>query len=454
MPIMSRNFFRLTLSLLLLACIFLTVLFAAANAFSHLAAEQIGRPPASGSKQQAREASRSTVLAMLGDATRLCPANATYLVQKGQQEFRLGGSAGPGGATAWDMDFARACVLAPSWSEPPRLWAQASWPMARKTAGEAPDKSGELFRRALLRNPTDAHTTYQMAKLAHWRASWSGQAAPESTGQICALLRRALDLAHNDPGLAPWCGEVESFADQACLESSPGYQSMREFKPASTRQWSLLGHRLGKKDRQTCNQAIPLLLKDMQARHLGYNSYQAVALGISRNKPYCGVKVLDAYVRHNPGDAAAWADYVEYLDYRRKFFSKDRIINTIGRARGSARPDCPSWAAMAAVACKLDDFELSGQLVDAALKLEPASIPALMVKGGCLMYQGKYKQAVTVYDEVTGLMPSNPQVWAQKGAAYLKSSDYVRALQAFHRALELDPGNAYAKQGLINMGIN
>ncbi|MFC2173426.1 tetratricopeptide repeat protein, partial [Acidobacteriota bacterium] len=54
--------------------------------------------------------------------------------------------------------------------------------------------------------------------------------------------------------------------------------------------------------------------------------------------------------------------------------------------------------------------------------------------------------------EAARLNPDSPQPWNTMGAIFLMQGDRSRAVQAFRKALSVDPENRIAKQQLIMIG--
>jgi tetratricopeptide (TPR) repeat protein len=77
-------------------------------------------------------------------------------------------------------------------------------------------------------------------------------------------------------------------------------------------------------------------------------------------------------------------------------------------------------------------------------------------EGTSLYYQGKYKEAIYVYDNLTKLDPGNVDAWYNEGLALESIGEYDSAIAAFDETINLNPKyiKAYYGKGLIFMHMN
>lgn len=70
---------------------------------------------------------------------------------------------------------------------------------------------------------------------------------------------------------------------------------------------------------------------------------------------------------------------------------------------------------------------------------------------GLLEYEGKYAQAVKIYDEVVAMCPNMATAYTRRGTAYMHQDDYVPAIADLTKAIELNPRDdeAYLNRALI-----
>lgn len=95
--------------------------------------------------------------------------------------------------------------------------------------------------------------------------------------------------------------------------------------------------------------------------------------------------------------------------------------------------------------------------LERAYELDPASVPALINLGGAYILTGRHKAAIPLLEAARDAEPDNAMIWTNLGAAYLGNpvlatpEQQIRAIQAFERALELNPAapNLHYNLGLI-----
>jgi superkiller protein 3 len=65
-----------------------------------------------------------------------------------------------------------------------------------------------------------------------------------------------------------------------------------------------------------------------------------------------------------------------------------------------------------------------------------------ILNGAFLFDQGKYDEAIQAFNKALEIDPKNADAWTGKGQALIKQEKYNDAIQAFDRSLEIDPKNA------------
>jgi tetratricopeptide (TPR) repeat protein len=84
-------------------------------------------------------------------------------------------------------------------------------------------------------------------------------------------------------------------------------------------------------------------------------------------------------------------------------------------------------------------------LLQKAHKLKPDNPDAALNLGGAFIMAGRHKHAVQVLEQAVTQAPAHAQLWINLGAAYLGNpvtatdERQQKALQAFYKALEIDP---------------
>jgi len=68
----------------------------------------------------------------------------------------------------------------------------------------------------------------------------------------------------------------------------------------------------------------------------------------------------------------------------------------------------------------------------------------LTIKGAALVVLGRYEEALQAFDKAIELDPQYADAWNNKGVALYELGRYKEALQAYDKAIELDPYDADA----------
>ena len=100
---------------------------------------------------------------------------------------------------------------------------------------------------------------------------------------------------------------------------------------------------------------------------------------------------------------------------------------------------------------KLDDYKLIKYIKIKISQLKdnrfPRSERAWNNKGLARYNQEKYDKAIEAYDKAIGLDPNYAMAWNGKGATFVKKSEYDKAIEAYDKAIGLDPNYAMAWNG-------
>jgi tetratricopeptide (TPR) repeat protein len=117
------------------------------------------------------------------------------------------------------------------------------------------------------------------------------------------------------------------------------------------------------------------------------------------------------------------------------------------------------WLRQGTEALHRGELDKAIRFLERASRLNPANPDAALNLAGAYILSKKFAQAVAVLEPLSEQEPHNPMVWTNLGAAYLgnpilaKDEDHQRAITAFERALELDPGapNVAYNLGLVHL---
>lgn len=86
---------------------------------------------------------------------------------------------------------------------------------------------------------------------------------------------------------------------------------------------------------------------------------------------------------------------------------------------------------------------------ETALSYAPEHIDALNLRSMSLVRLGAMDQAVDNMDTALSHEPENPRVHTNRGWSLLYANEHAKALDAFREALRLDPGLAWAQEGML-----
>ena len=77
-------------------------------------------------------------------------------------------------------------------------------------------------------------------------------------------------------------------------------------------------------------------------------------------------------------------------------------------------------------------------------------------KGNALYNQGKYNEAIQAYDKAIQLNPIYAESWSNKGFALVNQGKYSDAIRAFDKAIQLNPQDtdAWVGKGKPYRGTN
>jgi tetratricopeptide (TPR) repeat protein len=95
--------------------------------------------------------------------------------------------------------------------------------------------------------------------------------------------------------------------------------------------------------------------------------------------------------------------------------------------------------------------------LERANELDPESVPVHINLGGAYVMAGRHREAIPLLEAARDAEPKNAMIWINLGAAYLgnpvlaTSEQQMQAIEAFERALELNPAapSVHYNLGLI-----
>jgi tetratricopeptide (TPR) repeat protein len=120
------------------------------------------------------------------------------------------------------------------------------------------------------------------------------------------------------------------------------------------------------------------------------------------------------------------------------------------------RVDVPGLLSRALIASASGNYPQALSLFDDILEVEPSNVNALIGKAVAYRRSGKPQEAVNCLDLVLGVQPNNASALLNRGNILIEAEDYDGALDAFDRLTQLYPGDeeAWSAQGdvLVKMG--
>jgi len=120
------------------------------------------------------------------------------------------------------------------------------------------------------------------------------------------------------------------------------------------------------------------------------------------------------------------------------------------------RVDVPGLLSRALIASASGNYTQALSLFDDILEVEPSNVNALIGKAVAYRRSGKPQEAVNCLDLVLGVQPGNASALLNRGNILLEEEDFDGALDAFDRLAQMYPGDeaAWAAQGdvLVKMG--
>lgn len=127
-----------------------------------------------------------------------------------------------------------------------------------------------------------------------------------------------------------------------------------------------------------------------------------------------------------------------------------KVIEELAKSELSAteaRADLLTSVAVAQAATgKTEDAQKS---IATVLSIQGEYPPALIVQARLQAGAGDLEGAIKLFDKVLGSSPSNHDAWKFKGDAYAAQSDYVKAAEAYRKAIEVRPDFVVAHAALV-----
>ncbi|OYX23788.1 MAG: hypothetical protein B7Z16_01760 [Algoriphagus sp. 32-45-6] len=179
-------------------------------------------------------------------------------------------------------------------------------------------------------------------------------------------------------------------------------------------------------------------------------SLQEIALLIEKSDWPSAVQSLNGYLENHPGDTTALLmraqSYTEIGDFDRALTDFKAILDQ--------NPDHqPALLSRGDLFFRTGRYELAiGDWTDyLSLVSEEKKHLAFGRIGGAYLELKMYDEAAGFYDEAIALQDDVPDYFTQKGIALSRVGENTQAIEAFERALSLDPDNSQALTGLATV---
>lgn len=178
------------------------------------------------------------------------------------------------------------------------------------------------------------------------------------------------------------------------------------------------------------------------------------------------LEAVDGVLRERPTEASALelkGDALTNLGRRPEALAAYEAAAVMDPARGSllqkieeVRVDVPGLLSRALIASASGNYARALSLFDDILEVEPSNVNALIGKAVAYRRSGKPQEAVNCLDLVLGVQPTNASALLNRGNILLEEDNLEAALEAFDRLTQLYPDDeeAWAAQGdvLMRMG--
>ena len=73
-----------------------------------------------------------------------------------------------------------------------------------------------------------------------------------------------------------------------------------------------------------------------------------------------------------------------------------------------------------------------------------SDIQELVTKGQSMMDDGKYDEALSLFEQALLLNQDDPDLWNYKGVALRSLGRYEESMECFNKSLEIDPRDKHA----------
>ena len=102
---------------------------------------------------------------------------------------------------------------------------------------------------------------------------------------------------------------------------------------------------------------------------------------------------------------------------------------------------------------RLGDPGRAAEDASAAMRIEPANVDALALRGDAYVAKGDFERAIDDYSAAIYFRPAWAPFYRLRGIAYRKRGDRERAIADLQQALKLNQGDDEARAALTALGV-
>jgi Tfp pilus assembly protein PilF len=154
-------------------------------------------------------------------------------------------------------------------------------------------------------------------------------------------------------------------------------------------------------------------------------------------------KLEQLVAERKPADVEPYLDLASAQLRQRRWKALEATANTI-LAKDAKQELALEWRAIARAAMTRDTSE-------AVRVLSALSRPEAAFNAGVFLAQsGRTENAIPFYERALAARPNMPAAWARLGEAKRECGDAAGAIDAFRKALEIEPSNARAREGIVS----
>lgn len=171
----------------------------------------------------------------------------------------------------------------------------------------------------------------------------------------------------------------------------------------------------------------------------------------SRSRWRESLEALEGYLRNRPSDSAALelkGDALANLGRRPESLSAYEAALAMDPSNGSLkqkieeiRVDVPGLLSRALISSANGNYAQALSLFDEILEVEPSNVNALIGKAVAYRRSGKVQEALNCLDLVLSIQPANAAALLNRGHLLAETGDLPEALDAFNYVVSVSPGD-------------